>query len=55
VVPENPTGIEIIELAGVGFSSDAPDVALVPAVISRVLDDLLLPLIQPTGNGNDKE
>jgi hypothetical protein len=39
VVPENSIAIEIIELVGVGFSGDVLDVALVPAVISRVLPE----------------
>ena len=39
VVPENPIGIEIIELVVVGFSGHVLDVALVPAVISRVLPE----------------
>src|SRR5215471_20517783 len=36
VVPENSTGIEIVELIGVGFSRHVPDVAFVPAILSFV-------------------
>jgi hypothetical protein len=36
VVPENSTGIEIVELIGVGFSRHVPDVAFVAAILSFV-------------------
>lgn len=36
VYPENPTGIKGIKLAGVGFSGDVRDVALIPGILSRI-------------------
>jgi len=36
VVPENAIGTAIIELIGLGFSGHVRDVALIPAIISRV-------------------
>jgi len=36
MVPENSTGIEIVELISVGFSRHVPDVAFVPAILSFV-------------------
>ena len=36
MVPENSTGIEIVELISVGFSRHVPDVAFVPAILSYV-------------------
>ena len=39
VYPENPIGVEIIELIGVGFSGDACTVTAVYAVRSRVFPE----------------
>ena len=41
VYPENPIGIEIIELVSVGFTHHVCDLALIPTILSMANSNLL--------------